>query len=607
MAWNNPNRRLGCVTVCLLSALGACGQTQPTQYPYGPDSERHPGVPEGTVQKFRFTSPHIFEGTERDGAVYIPAQYDGKEPACVMVFQDGIGYLGDKGAWRIPIVFDNLINQKLMPITVGVFLNPGELPCPTADNPHAKRINRSFEYDTPDDRYVRFLLEEALPYVEKTYNLNLTRDGNSRAICGSSSGGICAFNAAWQRPNEFRRVISTIGSFTQLHGGGNNIPAMIRQTEPLPIRVFLEDGDKDLDNFAGDWPLANREMGAALHFQGYDYQLVFHEGGHSGSHGGPFLPDMLKFIWKDYPKPIPLPQPDMTKPHGLVMDVIEPGEGWKPVTEKYTTIDCLCADGAGNVCFGAVGNILKIEAGSGKVVTFAQDLWSPIQMGFGPDGVLYALTYANGQPETKLLAVTPGAPPKTIIDKELYASGLCIRRDGSIYLGEPGLGRMTYLSPDRRTTQQFNGPDGGFKGMIFDVPEGQLITRNFFYPFIGISRIEADGSLGHFEPFYSDYADRPIYPLPGISHGPSGLAMDREGRLYAASGMGIQIFSTQGGVIGILRNPTYELGQPCTGITFGGAKFDTLYAVCGDKIYARRLRATGANTLQPPAPATNPH
>src|SRR5206468_2282874 len=150
-------------------------------------------------------------------------------------------------------------------------------------------------------------LEEILPDVEKRFNLTLTKDGNLRAICGGSSGGIAAFTAAWERPSEFRRVVSTIGSFTSLHGGGNNYPSLIRKCEPKPIRIYLEDGEQDLDNFAGSWFLANQEMASALRFAGYDFKTEWREGGHSGKHGGPFMPQMLRFIWKDYTRPVPTP------------------------------------------------------------------------------------------------------------------------------------------------------------------------------------------------------------------------------------------------------------------------------------------------------------
>src|SRR5262249_32164762 len=205
--------------------------------------------------------------------VYVPAQYDGNTPACVMVFQDGAGYVHVEGSgyvpalekqkakaqYRAPVVFDNLIHKKQMPVTVGIFINPGTFP---AADPTAKgRSNRSFEYDTLSDQYARFLEKEILPEVGKT--VKLRSDAAGRAICGASSGGICAFTVAWERPDLFSKVLSHVGSFTNIRGG-DVYPGLIRKTERKPIRVFLQDGSGDLDNLNGSWPLANQSMAASL-------------------------------------------------------------------------------------------------------------------------------------------------------------------------------------------------------------------------------------------------------------------------------------------------------------------------------------------------------
>lgn len=278
------------LSVVLLSSVGLT-----EEYALGPDSLGQPGVPEGKVTQYRWDASRVFPGTERDFWVYVPAQYDGTKPACVMVFQDGGGYVSDEGHSRVPTVFDNLIHQRAMPVTVGIFLNPGKFPSTAGNEP---RSNRSFEYDTLSDQYATFLLEEILPHVGKQYQL--TKDPRGRAICGISSGGICAFTVAWERPDEFSKVISYVGSFTNIRGG-HNYPALIRKTEKKPIRVYLQDGENDLDNLHGHWPLANRQMDAALRFAKYDHQFEMGTGGHNGKHGGAILPKMLRWIWRDYP------------------------------------------------------------------------------------------------------------------------------------------------------------------------------------------------------------------------------------------------------------------------------------------------------------------
>ncbi len=267
------------------------------RYQHGADSERHTGVPQGKVTEFSWNS-EIFPGTIRRYWVYVPAQYDGTAPAAVMVFQDGHAYVNEKQDFRVPIVFDNLIHQGAMPVTIGIFIDPGhkkpELPATAGWQPAPE--NRSFEYDTPSDQYARFLLEEILPEVGKTWQL--TDDPQQRAICGISSGGICAFTVAWEHPEAFGKVLSHVGSFTNIRGG-HIYPALIRKTEHKPLRVYLQDGSGDLDNPHGSWPLANQDMAAALKFARYDYQFVYGSGAHNGIHGGVTLPAALRWLWRE--------------------------------------------------------------------------------------------------------------------------------------------------------------------------------------------------------------------------------------------------------------------------------------------------------------------
>jgi len=271
------------------------------QYKLGPESMPQEGVPRGELIKMPpFTNSTAYPGTVRDWWIYVPKQYDAVKPACLMVFQDGGGYAQTNGGYRVPVVFDNLIAKGDMPVTIGVFINPGNIPAEGAG--HKARQNRSFEYDELGDRYARFLLQDIMPLVTKQYNI--TKDPESRAIGGASSGGICAFTVAWERPDEFRKVLSHIGSFTNIRGG-HNYPALIRKTEKKPLRVFLQDGSHDLDNVHGNWPLANQEMALALKSMGYDYQFVLGEGTHSGKQGGAILPESLRWLWRGWKNQAP--------------------------------------------------------------------------------------------------------------------------------------------------------------------------------------------------------------------------------------------------------------------------------------------------------------
>jgi enterochelin esterase family protein len=252
-----------------------------------PELAEKNGVPKGKLTQQKPWDSNIFPKTKRDWWVYVPAQYKDDQPACVMVFQDGGGY-----TTFVPTVFDNLIAKGEMPVTVAIFINPGS------------GRQRSVEYDTLSDRYARFLLEEILPEVERT--VKLRHDPESRAIAGISSGGICAWTVAWERPNEFRKVLSWVGSFTNIASGesrregGHNYEALIRKTPKKPIRAFLQDGANDLDNANGNWPLANQQMAKALEFAKYDYKFVFGNGFHSNRHGRAILPDSLRWLWRDY-------------------------------------------------------------------------------------------------------------------------------------------------------------------------------------------------------------------------------------------------------------------------------------------------------------------
>jgi enterochelin esterase family protein len=279
--------------VAALTAVPAPPAPAADDYTLGTDSFPQPGVPKGKVTGPLKWQSQVFAGTERDYWVYVPAQYTPDRPACVMVFQDGGGYVNDKGQFRVPVVFDNLIHRGEMPVTVGVFVNPGTFP--PADPKGKGRSNRSFEYDTLSNQYATFLEKEILPEVGKT--VKLRADAAGRAICGISSGGICAFTAAWERPDLFSKVLSHVGSFTNIRGG-DVYPGLIRKTERKPIRVFLQDGSGDLDNLHGHWPLANQSMAAALRFMDYDYRFAYGDGGHNGRHGGVILPDSLRWLWR---------------------------------------------------------------------------------------------------------------------------------------------------------------------------------------------------------------------------------------------------------------------------------------------------------------------
>ena len=264
-------------------------------YILGPDSYPQDGVPKGKLTKYKWETSKVFAGTTRDYWVYVPAQYKKGTAACVMVFQDGWAYCNPNGPARVTNVFDNLIHSEEMPVTIGVFINPGVFPSKKLSQ--KPRRNRSFEYDTLSGDYASFVIDEILPHLAKTYTLTNNPDG--RAISGASSGGICAWTVAWQRPDYFRKVSSHIGSFTNIRGG-HVYPALIRKTDNKPIRVHLQEGSNDIDNAHGNWPLSNLQMEAALKYKDYDYKFVMGDGSHNRKHSGTIFPDEMRWLWRDW-------------------------------------------------------------------------------------------------------------------------------------------------------------------------------------------------------------------------------------------------------------------------------------------------------------------
>lgn len=261
-------------------------------YAHGPDSVVQSGVPAGETFEFDWNDSAIYPGTARRFWVHVPALYDAAVPAALMVFQDGQLYLDPEGEVRAGIVLDNLIHRGDIPLTLGVFVDPGGFE-ETAD----RRKNRNVEYDAFDDRYVTFLDREIIHQVRQRYSI--TDDPDRWGICGGSSGGSCAFTAAWMRPDRFSRVIGCLSSFSQMPGG-NPYPELIPSLPRKPLRIFLQAGHRDLhwNEPELNWLANNLRVAAALAEAGYDFRLVLGDGGHSPNHGGVLLPDALRWLWR---------------------------------------------------------------------------------------------------------------------------------------------------------------------------------------------------------------------------------------------------------------------------------------------------------------------
>ncbi len=296
------------------SALSAPAAPTDDLYKHGPDSLPQPGVPQGKVGEWRKLPSEAYPGTLHDYCVYVPAQYEAAKPAALMIFQDGQAFLRPTGDYRAPTVFDNLIYRREIPVTIVVFINPGrkpEQPEASASDWGDRSSNRPQEYNALDDKYARVIVDELLPVLNKEFNIS--KDPNDRAIGGASSGAIAAFTVAWHRPDQFSKVHSAIGSYVNLRGG-HVYPDLIRQSPKKPIRVFLQDGMSDNRGVRGqgenatynaerDWYAQNRKMAAALTEKGYDVNYTWGIGTHSSKQAGAILPEMLRWLWRDYPRP----------------------------------------------------------------------------------------------------------------------------------------------------------------------------------------------------------------------------------------------------------------------------------------------------------------
>lgn len=300
-------REILMIWAILFLGKSAFAQGLDSYYKLGPDSMEQDGVPHGKFVGPLILPCKVYPGTAHTYWVYIPAQYDSTKAVSLMIFNDGQAFKNEKGDIRAQNVMDNLIHRREIPVMIGVFINPGKKPEQPEPNPKEwgdRTTNRPKEYNTPDDKYARVICDELLPVLYKEYNIS--KDPEQHAIGGASSGAIAAFMVAWERPDQFRKVISFIGSFVNLRGG-HVYPERVLASDKKPIRAFFQDGRND--NRGGregsydpkrDWFYQNVRLVNALTKKGYDVNYVWGIGGHSSKQGGAILPDMMRWLWRDH-------------------------------------------------------------------------------------------------------------------------------------------------------------------------------------------------------------------------------------------------------------------------------------------------------------------
>jgi len=567
-----------------------CAQTNSESYPVDSASLEHPGVPKGEVLKFTYDQSKIYPGTWREYWVYVPAQYKGDQPACVYVNQDGI-------QWKAPTVFDNLIYRKEMPVTIGVFVSPGRVPADSGSNA-LHRYNRSFEYDGTNDAYSRFILTEILPEVEKQKTsdgraIKLSKNGNDRAIGGSSSGAVCAFTAAWEHPEAFSRVFSAIGTYIGLRGG-DRYPVLVRKYEPKPIRVFLQDGTNDLNIYAGDWWKANEMMERSLTFAGYEVNHEWGEGAHNGNHGTAIFPKAMRWLWKDWPKPIT----KGNSKNSFLSDLLIPGEDWEVVGENYKFTEGTAVNAKGEVFYLdiPVSKCYKVDTDK-KLVALTTDTKRASGTCFGPDGKRY--TAAGG---TKQILSYDANEKETVVADSVAGNDLVVGNNGNIYVTVPNgsaqPGKLYLIRPGGEKLVV----DDGLKfpnGVTISPDQTQLYATESASHWVWIYKIKPDGTLTYKQRF--GWLHVPDWEENAWS---DGLKCDTAGRVFVATRIGIQVLDQLGRVNAIIPAPPSN-GQT-SNLCFGGPDFNIMYVSAGDKIFRRKLKTKGANTFAPPLKAANP-
>ena len=555
-------------------------------YKPGPDSLPQPGVPKGEMVKDKYTAKDssFFPGTEREYQIYMPAGLDASKPAPFMVFQDGVIY-------QAPVVFDNLIAKKEIPPLIGIFIKPGVVPA--ANENALPRFNRSYEYDSVTDTYSRFLIEEFLPAIKAKHKLKLSEDPNARGIAGSSSGGICAFMVAWHRPDQFRRVFTSVGTYVGIHGA-DQLAVLVRKHEPKPLRIHLQSGEGDNNLYCGDWWMANQMMERSLTWNGYDVSHTWGTGGHNQKHATAIFPDVLRGLWKGYPE-----EPVKANPRGDAKwrgyEVVGGADTWRQIN-NVVVAESLCPVSTGEVYFLALEDYSDTSPKLGRIkVGHEAEIICSLPKSVG--------ALAQGQ-NGNLICASP--------------SGICyIKRDGTVISESP-------LGHTERLLLRFDGTGiAAINGKLVTLTEGTIkgdastpygvdtfvniwcmaVSPDQTQLYVGgrsssvdAIRIGTDGVLEKPQSFHL------LHTEVGNETHPSGLCVDTNGWLYVATSLGIQVLDQAGRVNFIIPTPK----QPHD-VCFGGKDLSELFIACGDAIYKRPTKAKGYISgqmapIKPPPP-----
>lgn len=537
-------RLLGLFSLFLLAITLFAQQAYNVRAPFDPATVKMEEKKRGEVLKFAINDSKIYPGTEREILVYVPQQYESNKPACLLVCMDGILY-------DATTVMDNLIASGEMPVTIGVFVNPGVV---YDEDREVVRYNRCKEFDSTDDTFATFLQTEVLSRIEgmKTESgktIALSHDANDRAITGASSGGIAAFTVAWNRPDLFSRVYTTVGTFVAMRGG-HEYPAIVRKTEPKPLRIYMQDGWYDVWNpIFGEWFEYNLLMESAFNFAGYEVFHQWNRGNHSIKYGTLAFPDAMRWLWKGYPARV---QKGWSN-NGMLQEILLENEDWQEVVLPAAVDGELFAAQDNSAVFASHTNIYKISA-AGQVEQVGTLKSGERLMGDGLTAKGSSL-YKNGVKVADGLSGLQAV--QTLADGKYLA--LCKAKSKSNVLTINVGCRALAVAPDYR----------------FCVT-GEQNTHHLIS-----TVIDKNGRMLYSEPYYY---------LQDLSNGAQqmagNMAFDTNGNLYVATAMGVQVADHNGRVRAILSLPAGGVKS----LAFSG-KY--LYVVCGNRMFVRKMQAEG--------------
>ena len=512
--------------------------------PYDPATEKVAEELQGEVIKFTLSDSQLYPGTQREVLVYVPQQYDGTKPACLLVCMDGILY-------DATTVMDNLIASGEMPVTIGVFVNPGVV---YDEDGEVVRYNRCKEFDSTDDTFSNFVENEVLTKVEgmKTPSgkvVLLSKDANDRAITGASSGGIAAFSVAWNSPDLYSRVYTTVGTFVAMRGG-NNYSNIVRKTEPKPLRIYMQDGWYDVWNpIFGEWFEHNLLMESAFNFAGYEIFHKWDRGNHSIKYGTMAFPDAMRWLWKGYPAKV---QKGWSN-NGMLQDILLENEDWREVLLPATVEGELFAAQDTSAVYASHAYIYKVSAAGGVE-----------QVGSLKSG-------------------------ERLMGEQLIAKGNSLYKNGvKVADGLSGLKAVQALA------------DGKYLALCNAKSKGNVLTVNVGCRALAVAPdyrfcvtgeenthhlistvIDKTGKMLYSEPFYY------LHDLSNSTLNPSGsMAFDTKGNLYVATEIGVQVADHNGRVRAILSLPAGRVHS----LAFSG---NYLFVRCGEKVFVRKMKAEG--------------